>query len=110
VDELLTSIRYEPQWEADLTTHGLYGPNFDTFWEPIEASVIEVPDQGGVILTPTGQPHLSGAKAFVTDEAGFVDIPRLVVYFKYDPASRRLVFLGLDLAAMPDDYPPPDWA
>jgi hypothetical protein len=90
------------KWEADRKRLGLTGRNFDTYWRPIEEAVCKNPAYGQPLLDG------SGARAFLTEEAGFVDLPKLVVYFKADSRAERLVFLGLDSASLPEDYPPPD--
>jgi hypothetical protein len=98
-------IRYSKRWERDLKRLGLYGPNFDTFWKPIEEFFGNSENPNEV-----GQPILdqSGARGWLTEE-GAPDLPRLVIYFKADLTTERLVFLGLDDASLPDDYPPPEW-
>lgn len=91
------------RWEEDLKKLGLYGPNFDIFWRPVEEFILE---SGRLV----GDPILdgSGANAFLTEE-GAADLPRLVVYLKADLGAERVVFLGCDSASLPDDFPPPDW-
>lgn len=94
------AVRYEPRWEEDLKREGLYGPNFDTFWRPVEESFEETPDMGYPLLDG------SGARGVVTEETA-LDLPRLVVYFKVDFEAKRVVILGMDRASTEDDYPPP---
>ncbi len=95
-------VRYENKWEEDLRRLGLYGPNFDTFWHPIESFIAATPHVGHPLLDG------SGARGFLTEE-GFPDVRKLVVYFKFDEDAERLVFLGLDDASLPEDFPPDPW-
>jgi hypothetical protein len=98
------TVRYHDEWEEDLQREGLYGANFDTFWRPIEESLEQTPLVGYPILDG------SGARGFLTDEEGWVDLPKLVIYFKVDVDAERVVVLGLDRASLPEDFPPADWA
>jgi hypothetical protein len=95
--------RYLQKWEDDLKRLGLYGANFDSFWRPVEEFILE-----SDFLV--GNPILdgSGANGFLTEE-GAPDLPKLVIYLKGDLASERIVFLGLDSASLPTDFPPEDW-
>ncbi len=95
--------RCTDKWEQDLKDEGLYGPNFDTFWRLLEEFILE----SDFVV---GNPILdgSGATGFLTED-GAPDLPKLVVYLKGDLENERIVFLGLDSASLPDDYPPADW-
>jgi len=50
-----------------------------------------------------------GARFLLTEEAGFLDCPALVVYFKPDDANRRVAFLTVHLASdVPGGWIDPD--
>lgn len=95
--------RYMERWEQDLIDLGLYGPNFDTFWRPVEEFILGSDRPVGHLLLDG-----SGARGFLTED-GAPDLPKLVVYLKADEENGRIVFLGCDSASLPDDYPPADW-
>ena len=50
-----------------------------------------------------------GARFLMTEDAGFLDCPPLIVYFKPDEETRRVAFLTVHLASdVPGEWTDPD--
>lgn len=92
---------YEDQFTADRKNLGLGGPNFDHFFREVEANILDypwinskvVPDSGGTLMRET--------------RYSFPDVPPLYVYYKVNPETGHVRFVGLTEAWSADDLFPP---
>jgi hypothetical protein len=95
---------YEDAFGDDRERLGLGGSNFNHFFKEVERNILDypwihsrvVPDSGGTLMRET--------------RYSFPDIPALYVYYKVNPETGHVRFVGLTEAWSADElFPAPDF-